>query len=107
MFQGGRDIDLLAAFRETVQHHIDKNVGARAAHSIAAVDHNGARTASVRLVDFTSELQERFGGTGHSVSGPRTEMELSDGASLACKNLNLYEVPRQYKGVQMLTERKF
>ena len=41
-----------------------------------------ARAAAIRLVHLPTELEQALGGLGHSVLGPREEVELGDGAGL-------------------------
>ena len=58
MLERGRDVDLLAALGHAVEHHVDEDVGARAADAVAAVHADGAGAAAVRLVHLAAELEQ-------------------------------------------------
>lgn len=57
MLQGGCDVNLFAAFGESVQDHVDEDISSGPTHPVAAMNNDRAWSASVRFVDFAAELQ--------------------------------------------------
>lgn len=57
MLQGGCDVNLFAAFGESVQDHVDEDISSGPTHPVAAMHNDRAWSASVRFVDFAAELQ--------------------------------------------------
>lgn len=57
MLQGGCDVNLFAAFGESVQDHVDEDISSGPTHPVAAMHNDWAWPASVGLVDFAAELQ--------------------------------------------------
>lgn len=112
MLQRRRNIYLLSTLGHAVKNHIYQTVSARPSRPVAAVHHDRARPASVRLVDFPgkaneslafvkssqvrvipSELEKGLGGGGDSVVGPRQKVELGDGPRLPSFDVLQVETP--------------
>lgn len=84
VFQRSCDVNFLSSFGHPAENHVYEAVGARPAGAIAAMDHDGAGSSSVGLVDFSPELQEGLGGRRNAGFWPGEEVELGDCAGLAC-----------------------
>jgi len=60
VLQSGCDVDLFAALGHAVQDHVDEDIGSSSTHSVTAMDADGTGPSTVRLVDFSSELEKSF-----------------------------------------------
>ena len=61
-----------------VQHGVDHDEGARAAHAGATVHHDGPGVLGVAVLHLLQELEHADGGEGHAEVGPAGEVELGD-----------------------------